>query len=162
MTTLLKRAIWLVLLIAITTIEAHAQAPYLIVAGDVSTPLIIKSEADFKALPRSSVTVTDATGKQTVYAGVSLADILLKAGVPLKDNIKGADVAKYVSAVSSADGFTALFALPEFDQGTFLVADTADGKPLPTGNGPLQIISPNEKRHSRWVKQLVLIRVGTL
>lgn len=161
MPTLFKRALWLILLLANTTIHAQAQTPYLIVTGDVTTPLMM-SEADFKALPRSSVTVTDASGKKTVYAGVGLADILTKAGVPLKGNLKGADAAKYLGAVSGADGFIAVFALPEFDQGTFLVADTADDTPLPSGTGPLQIISPNETRHSRWVKQLTLLRIGRL
>jgi hypothetical protein len=51
------------------------------------------------------------------------------------------------------------FALPEFDQGTFIVADTADDSPLPVGIGPLQIISQNEMRHSRWVKHLTLLRI---
>jgi hypothetical protein len=160
MVTSLARAFWILVLFATATVHAQTPAAYLIINGEVTTPLAL-SEADFKALPRSSVTAPDANGKQTVYAGVNLADILLKAGVPLKQNLKGADVAKYLSAVG-ADGFIAVFALPEFDQGTFLVADTADNLPLPSKTGPLQIISPNETRHSRWVKQLFLLRIGKM
>src|SRR6202043_1723444 len=96
--------------------------------------------------------------KQTTYSGVDLGMLLTKAGVPLRQDLKGKDVAKYLH-VQGADGFVAIFSLPEFDQGTFLVADTVDGAPLPTGTGPLQVISPNETRHSRWVKQLTLLRI---
>jgi hypothetical protein len=157
---LLARAIWILLLFASATVHAQTPAAYLIINGEVATPLAM-SEADFKALPRSSVTAPDANGNQTVYAGVNLSDILLKAGVPLKQNLKGTDVAKCLFALGT-DGFLAVFALPEFDQGTFLVADTANNLPLPAGTGPLQIISPNETRHSRWVKQLTLLRIGKL
>jgi DMSO/TMAO reductase YedYZ molybdopterin-dependent catalytic subunit len=162
MITWLTRAVCVALLFA--NVAAHAQsgtpAAYLIVNGEVATPLTM-SEADFKALPRSSVTATDASGNQTTYAGVKLADILLKAGVPLQQNLKGTDVAKYLDA-QGADGFIAVFALPEFDQGSFLVADTANNLPLPAGTGPLEIISPNETRHARWVKQLTLLRIGKI
>jgi DMSO/TMAO reductase YedYZ molybdopterin-dependent catalytic subunit len=140
--------------------QTNPAPAYLIVNGAVTTPLSL-SEADFKALPRSTVTATDASGNTLTYAGVDLAALLLEAGVPLKQNLKGADVAKYLAA-EGADGFVALFALPEFDQGTFLVADTVNNAPLPSGTGPLQIISPNETRHSRWVKLLTLLRIGTL
>jgi len=51
---------------------------------------------------------------------------LLAAGTPLKDGLKGADVAKYLHA-EGADSFAAVFSLPEFDSTTFLVADTATG-----------------------------------
>jgi DMSO/TMAO reductase YedYZ molybdopterin-dependent catalytic subunit len=158
----LTRALCVTFLFANWAAHAQSGAPpaYLIVNGEVTTPLTM-SEADFKALPRSSVTATDANGNQTTYAGVKLADILLKAGVPLQQNIKGPDVAKYLMALGS-DGFVALFALPEFDQGTFLVADTANNMPLPAATGPLEIISPNETRHSRWVKQLTLLRIGKI
>jgi hypothetical protein len=82
------------------------------------------------------------------------------ASVPLKSGLKGKDVAKYLHA-EGQDGFVAVFSLPEFDSGSFLVADTLNGSPLPSGTGPLQVISPNEVRHSRWVKELVLLRIKT-
>jgi DMSO/TMAO reductase YedYZ molybdopterin-dependent catalytic subunit len=155
----LVRAACAMSLFAVAAGNAQPSPPpaYLTVDGQVSTPLNL-SEADFKSLPRVSVTTTDATGHQTIYAGVDLGVILQKAGVLLKQDLKGSDVAKYLH-VQGADGFIAVFALPEFDQGTFLVADTADNSPLPAGTGPLQVISPNEMRHSRWVKQLTLLRI---
>ncbi len=134
-----------------------ALSPYLTIDGEVTTPLTL-SQVDFQAFPHTSITVTEGSGQKTIYSGVDLSVLLLKAGVPLKQNLKGADVAKYLH-VQGADGFVEIFSLPEFDQTTFLVADMANDSPLPTGTGPLQVISPNETRHSRWVKQLTLLRI---
>jgi hypothetical protein len=72
----------------------------------------------------------------------------------------GKDVAKYLHS-EGQDGFVAVFSLPEFDNGSFLVADTLNGSPLPTGVGPFQIVSPGETRHSRWIKQLTSLRIKT-
>lgn len=116
------------------------------------------TEADFKALPRSTTTAKDEAGTDQNFEGVDLALLLLRAGTPLKADLKGADVAKYLHA-EGTDGFAAVFSLPEFDRQAFLVADTRNGEPLAAANGPLQIISPNETRHSRWVKHLTLLRI---
>jgi len=62
--------------------------------------------------------------------------------------LKGKDVAKYLHS-EGQDEFVAVFALREFDSGSLLVADMLNGSSLPTGVGPLQIISPGETRHSR-------------
>jgi DMSO/TMAO reductase YedYZ molybdopterin-dependent catalytic subunit len=137
--------------------QASTGGSYLTVDGEVTTPLNL-SQSDFKGLPRSSTKVKDSGGQESTYEGVLLAELLTRAGVPLKNNLKGADVGKYLHA-EGTDGFVAVFSLPEFDQTDFLVADTVNGTPLPMGEGPLQIISPNEMRHSRWVKKLMLLRV---
>jgi hypothetical protein len=64
-----------------------------------------------------------------------LAVLLVAGGMPLKSDLKGKDVAKYLHA-EGQDGFVAVFSLPEFDSSSFLVADTLNGSPLPTGVGP--------------------------
>jgi hypothetical protein len=48
---------------------------------------------------------------------------------------------------------------PVYD-GTVIVADAMDGKAL-ADSGPLQLISTDEKRPARWVRNLVAIRVLT-
>jgi DMSO/TMAO reductase YedYZ molybdopterin-dependent catalytic subunit len=132
---------------------------YLTVDGDVSTPLAL-SEADFRALPRSSTIVKEEGGNEHRFEGVDLTLLLLRAGTPLKSDLKGADVAKYLHA-EGADGFAAVFSLPEFDAQIFLVADALDGTPLAAPSGPLQLVSPNEVRHSRWIKHIALLRIKT-
>jgi Oxidoreductase molybdopterin binding domain len=140
--------------------QTNQGCTYLIVDGEVSTPLKM-CESDFKALPRSSVTVANSDGTQLTYTGVYLADILVKTGVPLRGDIKGVDVSKYVAGIG-VDAFFALFSLPEFDNGNFLVADSVNNAPLPADAAPLELISPNEMRRNRWVKKLNFIRVGKI
>jgi DMSO/TMAO reductase YedYZ molybdopterin-dependent catalytic subunit len=143
--------LWLCLLAGFSPIARAADA-LLTIDGDVTKPVVL-SEADFKALPHTSVSIAADT-----YSGVALSGLLKMAGVPLQDDLKGKDVAKYLHA-QGADGFVAVFALPEFDTGVFVVADSLNGAPLPQGTGVLQLISPGEKRHSRWIKQLATLRI---
>jgi hypothetical protein len=41
-----------------------------------------------------------------------------------------------------------------------LLADRRDDKPLSGQAGPLQVIVPGEKKHARWVRQAIRIKVG--
>jgi DMSO/TMAO reductase YedYZ molybdopterin-dependent catalytic subunit len=129
------------------------------VRGNVALPLSL-SRVDFDAFPRTQLTAKDKAGASHDYDGVALTTILGKAGVPIKDAFKGAHAAKYLQ-VKGADGYVVVLALPEFDHQDFLVADKMDGKPLPDGQGPLQIIAPDDLHHSRWVKNVVELSVLT-
>jgi hypothetical protein len=66
--------------------------------------------------------------------------------------------------VEAADGYRAVFALPELDplftDRVILLADRRDGKSLSEREGPLRIIVPGEKRPARWVRQVVALKVG--
>jgi hypothetical protein len=62
----------------------------------------------------------------------TLRSFLPPAGGPLRSNLKGKDVAKYLHS-EGQDGFVAVFSLPEFDSGSFLVADTLNGAPTDGG-----------------------------
>ena len=72
-------------------------------------------------------------------------------------------MALYV-VVEAADGYRAVFALAELDPAftdrVILLADRRDGKPLSTREGPFQIIVPGEKKHARWVRQVIRLKVG--
>jgi hypothetical protein len=125
--------------------------------GEIAKP-VTWSAAEFQTLPRTTVKVKNASGGEDVYEGVDLAVVLAAGGVPLKDALKGQDVAKYLHAEGD-DGFAAVFALPEFDQNAFVIADRRNGAVLVPADGPLQIISPQEQRHSRWIKHLCLLRI---
>ena len=58
----------------------------------------------------------------------------------------------------------AVFALAELDPAftdrVILLADHRDGKALSTRDGPFQIIVPGEKKHARWVRQVIRLKVG--
>jgi DMSO/TMAO reductase YedYZ molybdopterin-dependent catalytic subunit len=98
---------------------------------------------------RVSLKVDDHT-----YSGVPLADLLTKAGAPLGPQLKGKQMTTYV-LVRARDGYQVVFALPELDSAftdrVILLADQADGQPLPTDKGPYRLVVPGEKKHARWI-----------
>ena len=129
--------------------------------GLVATPRTLTA-TDLAALPHREQTTTDKEGKKHVYRGVALADVLHLAGAPAGKAIHGEVLAEAVLA-TAADGYQAVFALPEIDADfspqTILLADRRDGQPLPAHDGPYQLVVPLEKKPARWVRQLTGLRV---
>jgi DMSO/TMAO reductase YedYZ molybdopterin-dependent catalytic subunit len=128
----------------------------LIVGGEVEHPLKLTS-ADLAKFKRQSVRAKDHNGVEGKFDGVALGDILKAAGVKFGEELRGKALRTYL-LVEAADGYGAVYALPEVDpamtERLILLADERDGKPLPTAIGPLQIITPGDKQHSRWVRQV--------
>ena len=149
-----------------TASRAYAQAPpssaaILHLDGLVATTRTLTA-AELAALPHREQTTTDKEGKKHVYRGVALAEVLALAGAPAGKAIHGAVLAEALLA-TAADGYQAVFALPEIDADfspqTILLADRRDGQPLPAHDGPYQLIVPLEKKPARWVRQLTGLRV---
>ena len=129
--------------------------------GLVATPRTLTA-AELAALPHREQTTIDKEGKKHVYRGVALRDVLHLAGAPEGKAIHGEVLAEAVLA-TAADGYKAVFALPEIDADfspqTILLADSRDGQPLPAHDGPYQLIVPLEKKPARWVRQLTGLKV---
>jgi hypothetical protein len=87
--------------------------------------------------------------------------LLSKLGVP--DKPHGNDLRLYLVA-EGADGYKAVYSLaevnPDLHDGTVIVADTLEGKGLADG-GPFEIVAAGEKRPTRWVRNLVSIKILT-
>jgi DMSO/TMAO reductase YedYZ molybdopterin-dependent catalytic subunit len=132
------------------------------VYGEVSEPLSLSSE-EFAKLPHQTVRAKGHDGVESQYEGVPLLAMLAKAGIPTGKDLKGRAMALYV-VVEAADNYRAVFALAELDPAftdrTILLADHRDGKPLSARDAPFQIIVPGEKKHARWVKQVIRLKVG--
>jgi DMSO/TMAO reductase YedYZ molybdopterin-dependent catalytic subunit len=122
------------------------------VQGEVPHPITLYAE-DLAKMDRVTAHGKDRDGKEHVYSGVAIADILLKAGVPMGAGLRGDNMTKYL-LVRSADGYEILFSLAELDSSytdkTVLLADKMDGQPIPADLGPFRIIVPSEKKHARW------------
>ncbi|MBD0320903.1 MAG: molybdopterin-binding protein, partial [Gemmatimonadetes bacterium] len=92
----------------------------------------------------------------------ALSELLARAGVPAGERLRGPALATYV-VVEAADGYRAVFSQAELDPALggrrVLVADARDGRPLGGAEGPLRLVSPDDRRHSRWVRQIVRITV---
>jgi hypothetical protein len=143
--------------------EMHKPAPpagpLKITYGDQSAEW---TPATLAALPHTSVTVYNEHAKATqTYSGVPLIDLLTKLGVP--DKPRGKQFRIYVVAAGS-DGYEVVYSLgevaPDVHDGTVLVADSQDGKPI-ADDGPLKMVLTGEKRPARWVRNLVAVRVMT-
>lgn len=141
--------------------KAAAPEVLLTVSGEVEHPLKL-TRADLDKFTRQSAQAKDHDGKEYKYEGVALADILQGAGIKFGEALRGKVMATYV-LVEAADGYQAVFALPEFDPPTadrmVLLANSRDGIALSTNAGPLQIIVRGDKTHSRWVRQVKSIRI---
>jgi hypothetical protein len=119
---------------------------------------------DTTSLERRSVVLEDR-GLRTEFQGVALREVLMKAGIPFGDALRGAAMARVILA-SAPDGYRVAYAIAELDSGftdqVVLLANRRDGKPLLPDTGPLQIIVPNDKRAARWVRQVNKLEVREL
>jgi hypothetical protein len=114
------------------------------------------------ALPRTTVTISDH-GTNATFEGTELANLLTMVGVPAGEKLRGKELTGYVM-IEAADGYHALFALPEADpafaERKIILADKRDGKPLSEKEGPFRIVVEREKRQARCVRQVTRIVVG--
>lgn len=138
------------------TSPTTTQDVLLTVGGEVLTPLKL-TRADLDKFPRLALRAKDHDGKEYNYEGVAIVDILQKAGLKFGAALRGKALATYL-LVEAADGYQAVYALPEFDPPTsdrlILLADHQDGAVLPAAAAPLKIIAPGDKTHARWVRQV--------
>ncbi len=138
-----------------------AMAQTLEVGGEVRTPLTLQA-ADLKGFPREKVKAKDKDGVEAEFSGIPLHALLAKAGAASGEQLKGPAISQYV-LITAADGYTAVLSLPEIDplftDNQVLVADMKDGKPLENAFGSLRLILPKDKRHARWVRQVVKVEV---
>ena len=155
------RSILLFVGLVLSALHIFAAAPLVsIIHAGATTTL---SAEDFAALPRAEVKLAEMQGRQEkLYSGVAMRDVLIKAGAPLGDKLRGPAQATGV-LVKCKDGYTVLFALAEFDEAfssrTILLADREDGESLPPSAAPLRIISPGDKRGARSARQVVAIEL---
>jgi len=113
-------------------------------------------------LPHRTVKAKDHDGRESTFEGVPLVEVLKAAGVKFGNDLRGKALATYL-LVEAADGYRVVFALPELDPAStdrvVVLADRRDGKPLDGKEGPLRIVVPDEKRHSRWVRQVISLKL---
>lgn len=138
--------------------------PVLTVMGDVPTPEHYSLE-QLQKLPVVKVTSRDHDGTEAEYTGVSVGELLRRAGAPLGEKLRGPALAKAV-VVHAADRYQAAFSLAELDPGMndrpVLLAWSRNNEPLTASQGPLRLIVPGDKRQARWVRQVTAIEIVSL
>ncbi len=114
-------------------------------------------------ISHQTVRARDHEGTVAEFEGIPLHALLAQAGVKFGNELRGPALASYL-VVEAADGYRVVFALPELDPActdrVILLADRRDGKPLNDKEGPLRLVVSGEKRHIRWVRQVVALRLG--
>ena len=132
----------------------------------VTGPIALNSTlSDLSRFLRQSVRAKDELGKESVFKGVRLTEILLAAGVKFGKELRGKWLADYL-LVETEDGYRVVFALPELDP-TFgevdiLLADRRDSEPLEGRDGTLRLIIPGEKRYARWARRVVSLQIRSV
>ena len=143
--------------------SAQEAAPMVQVTGAVKQALALSAD-DLAKMPRASVK-TSNNGIETVYEGVWLYEVLKRAGVPQGAALRGKALAGYVLA-EAQDGYQVLFSLGELDpafiDNEFLLADTANGRPLFGAQGRFRLVAPKDKQGSRSVRMLSKLEVVQL
>ena len=118
--------------------------------------------AELAKLPQKELKAREPGGGEATYRGVLVANVLKQADVALGERLRGKILANRL-VIEASDKYRALFSLPEIDpewtDGVVLLALTRNGEPLDAEHGPLQIVVPGDKRHGRWVKQVVRLAV---
>jgi hypothetical protein len=120
------------------------------------------SVADLKAMPHKTVAVYNEHAKTNEsYSGVALTDLLAKAGAPTGEKLRGKGFLIYVVA-EGTDHYKVVYSLDETDpanhSGDVIVADSLNGAPI-TADGAFKLVSSEDKRPARWVRNLMAITV---
>jgi len=145
-----------------TCAQTTATTAELQISCAVSTPPVL-TVTDLKKMPLKTLSIMNPHDKKKeTYAGVLLEEFLHRAGVPQGEQLRGSSMTTYVIA-EAEDGYRVVFSLAEVDSGIIesevIVADTMDGAPLATKQGPFRLVAPHEKRPARWVRMLKSIIV---
>jgi len=132
------------------------------VTGEVTKKLNLTKD-DLAKMKRSTVTAKDKNGKDHIYKGVAVADILELAGVTTGAQLRGENLSKYL-LVTCADGYAVVFSLAELDAAftdkVVLLADEGDGQPLPIDKGPWRIVVPGEKKPARSCYKVTTFKIS--
>lgn len=116
------------------------------------------SAAELARLPQKQLKAKDHKGDEATYSGVLMATVLEQTEAALGERLRGKALTGYL-VVEAADKYRVLFSLPEIDpestDNVVLLALSRNGEPLDKAHGPLQLVVPTDKRHARWVKQVV-------
>ena len=120
--------------------------------------------SDLAALPHQTVTLTHE-GKSTVYSGAPLSAILQRVGAPAGKALHGPELADVV-VVTASDGYRVALSLADTDPAIradkIILADSADGAPLASTEGPLRLVVEGDLRPARSARMVTTIVVERL
>ena len=126
---------------------------------------VILTLSDLSGLPRHDVRLADEASDKSSVSGVALWDVLQKAVLPPR-NASGRQRGVMYLRAAGADGQNAVIALAELEPGfsnrKMYLIDRRDGQPLNSVEGHWRLVIPDEGRHARWIRGLVLIELASV
>lgn len=130
---------------------------------DSSTPAIF-SRQDIEKL--SSVVidaVPEHTHQKSRYRCVNVVNLLSEAGLKLSEMTRRQKLKSHVM-VSGSDGYEVSYAWAEVDseyaKDPALLCYQRDGHSLTKHEGELRMITRKDKKHARWVRQVINVSDG--
>ncbi len=113
--------------------------------------------AAWEKLPRAEITAKARDGKERVFSGVAMAEILRALGAPAGEALRGPEMNRII-LITAADGYQVTFSLaeldPSFRRQNIIMADKVDGQPLSEFEGKRMLVNGDDLRHSRWIRQI--------
>lgn len=162
--SIIRLLFFLIILFVSTSSMAQNKTGNIEITGDSLRTMILTTEGLLK-MKQITLVAKGHDEKMHKYEGVLLLDVLSSAGVKFGEKAKKTTSASYV-LVKGADNYRVIFSLAEIDtlftDKKIMIASMEDNSPLPSNVGPFQIVAPGEKKHSRWVRQVVSIKVVTV
>lgn len=153
----------LLLVVALILVPDLAAAQDLVLKGLAGQSVTV-TPTDLAAMPHATLTVS-VEDKTHTYAGVLLAQLLARVGAPSGKALKGADLSDVV-IVTAKDGYAVALALAETDplvrKDQVILADAADGAPMPDGLGPCRLVVEGDQRGARLARMVVSIELRQL
>lgn len=144
--------------LAVAAFVASAEtspAPTIELSTGFPTPMMLE-RSHLETMVPAYIEASDH-GVPARWRGVRLADVLALAGAPVGDDLRGANLSKFV-LVTAQDGYRVAFSLGELaptfgDNGATLVFER-DGAPLSENEGPYRIVVSGDDKAARWIRQV--------
>jgi hypothetical protein len=126
---------------------------------DVSGKGLKHSSLLLEGLEKHELDRTDQSGIPQRFEGVLLADVLRKAGLP---ETKTPEVEPDVKVIGKDCSFMVISLNEALHSPDILLADSLNGKPLPSSQGPLLLVIGKDNDRSRFVRGVSYfeVRVG--
>ncbi len=142
-----------------------AATPSTSVTLTVDGKATIFTAADLKAMPQKTVKVHNAhANADESYSGIPLGDLLAKAGFAA-DKTTQKKMLHSVVRVEGTDKYWVLYSLTEVEGsehvGDVIVATSMNDKDL-GADGELKLVSTEDKKPQRWVRNLTAVTLKTV
>ena len=142
-----------------------AAAPSTSLALNIDGKATTFSVAELKAMPQKTVKVHNAhTNADEIYSGVALGDVLAKAGFVADKTTQKKMLHSYLR-IEGTDKYWVVYSLTEVEasehDGDVMVATSMEGPNGLGSDGALKLVSTEDKKPQRWVRNLTAITLTT-